>query len=65
MKKLPLFLLVSVLMVLFTSSVNGVPSESLVLYLTFDGTKADIAQDYSQYGNSGYCGVELFIGEYW
>jgi hypothetical protein len=53
MRTLLLFLLVSVLMVLFTSSVNGVPSESLVLYLTFDGTRADIARDCSRYGNDG------------
>ena len=53
MKKSLLYLLVSVLALLFTSNVNGAPSESLVLYLTFDGAKADVAQDYSRYGNSG------------
>ena len=53
MKTLLLCLLVSVLALLFTSMVNGVPDESLVLYLTFDGAAADVAQDYSRYGNDG------------
>ena len=53
MKTLLLCLLVSVLALLFTSMVNGTPSESLVLYLTFDGATADVAQDYSRYENNG------------
>lgn len=51
--KMLLCLVVPVSVVVFALGASAIPSESLVLYLTFDGGGADIAKDYSRYGNNG------------
>jgi hypothetical protein len=52
MRPLLLFLLVSVLVVLLTPSINGVPSESLVLHLTLSTAKS-IRQECGREAGSG------------